>query len=113
MKKEGLRTFKSIERPAQVLGIEIQSLGLVFGVLIGGGMIVGILGMMISVPAWVYVLLLVVTATLFFGLKFLGKHRPPGYAMGYLSYTLQQPKRLTVGIRNVLQKQKNKASQPK
>jgi len=107
-----MRTFKSIERPAQVLGIEIQSLGLVFGVVIGGGILTGVAGMVISVPGWFYLLLLLVAAGLFFGLKYLGKHRPPGYAQGYVSFRFQQPKRLTVGIKHV-QKQIGKASRAK
>jgi hypothetical protein len=92
-----MRTYKSIERQAQVLGMNLQDLGLVFGLLIVGGLFTGVLGLMISVPAWVYFLLLLTTAVLFFGLKYLAKHKPPGFLMGYASFHLQQPRRLTLG----------------
>lgn len=93
-----MRSYKTIERPAQVLGIDIQSLGLVFGTLIGGGLCVGLLGMLLPISSWVYLLLLLTAAGLYGGLKYLSRHRPPGFLMGYLSFHLHQPKRLTVGI---------------
>jgi hypothetical protein len=97
-----MHTFKSIERPAQVLGISIQGLGLVFGILIGGGMLTGSLGIFINIPAVVYLLLLLSAAAVFFGLKYVNKHHPPGFLAGYLSFLLRQPKRLTLGPSNVL-----------
>jgi hypothetical protein len=93
-----MQTYKRIERQAQVLGMNIQDLGLVFGLLICGGLLSGVLGLVISVPVWVYLLLLLTSAVLFFGLKYLAKHKPPGFLMGYLSFHLQQPRRLTLGV---------------
>ncbi|GAB3840804.1 hypothetical protein [Hymenobacter jeollabukensis] len=92
-----MQTYKSIERPAQVLGLAIQDLGLVFGLLIVGGLLTGVLGLVISIPAWVYLVLLLTSLGLFFGLKYLAKHKPPGFLMGYVSFNLQQPRRLTLG----------------
>lgn len=92
-----MRTFKSIERPAQVLGIAFQDLGLVALLLIGGGMLLAVLSMFLPIPSRSYLVLIVLVAGLFIGLRWLAKNRPPGYLMGWLSYTLQQPKRLTFG----------------
>lgn len=92
-----MRTFKSIERPAQVLGIPIQDLGFVALLLIGGGMLLGILSMFLHISGKAYLVLVVLVIGLFIWLRWLAKHRPPGYLMGLLSYKLQQPKRLTLG----------------
>lgn len=92
-----MRTFKSIERPAQVLGIPIQDLGFVALLLIGGGILLGVLSMLLPIPSKSYLVLLLLTAGLFFGLRWLAKHRPPGFLMGWLSYKIRQPKRLTLG----------------
>lgn len=102
-----MRSYKSIERPAQVLGMDIQSLGLVFGLVIGGGMLLALLSLGLSIHPLVYLLLLAAAIGLFFTMRYLNKHRPPGFLMGYVSYHLRQPKRLTIGIHHV-QKQTGK-----
>ncbi|SNR89258.1 hypothetical protein [Hymenobacter mucosus] len=107
-----MRSYKSIERPAQVLGMDIQSLGLVFGLVIGGGMLLALVSMGTTVNPLVYLVLIVTAVGLFFTLRYLNKNRPPGFLMGYVSYHLRQPKRLTIGINHV-QKQKGKAGRAK
>ncbi|MBT9394392.1 hypothetical protein KLP40_14570 [Hymenobacter sp. NST-14] len=92
-----MRTFKSIERPAQVLGIPLQDLGFVALLLIGGGMLLGVLSMFLHVSGKAYLVLLLLVLILFFGLRWLAKHKPPGYLMGWISYRIRQPRRLTLG----------------
>ena len=105
-----MRTYKSIERPSQVLGIDVTNLFIVMGVIIVGAILVGLLGMVLSIHWSVYVLLLVVSIGLFLMFKYLAKHRPPGFAMGFVSYHLRQPKRLSLGLpRNVKEKAAAKA----
>ena len=102
-----MQSYKTIERPAQVLGMDIQSLGFVFALVIGGGFLLALLSLGMSISPLVYVALLLTSIGLFFTLRYLNKHRPPGFLMGYISYHLRQPKRLTIGIHHV-QKQKSK-----
>ena len=93
-----MRTYKSIERPSQVLGIDLNNLFVVMGFIVVGGLLTGFLGMVIDIHWSVYVLLIVISLGLFFFFKYLSKHRPPGFAMGYLSFHLRQPKRLSIGL---------------
>lgn len=93
-----MRTYKSIERPSQVLGIDVTNLFIVMGVVVVGAILVGLLGMVMDIHWIVYVLLLVLSVSLFVTFKYLAKHRPPGFAMGFVSYHLRQPKRLSIGL---------------
>lgn len=102
-----MRTYKSIEQPSQVLGIDINNLFIVMGFIIVGAILVGLLGMVMDLHWIVYVLLIVVSVGLFLMFKYLSKHRPPGFAMGFVSYHLRQPKRLSLGLpRNLKAKAK-------
>lgn len=94
-----MRTYKSIERPSQVLGIDLNNLFVVMGFAIGSAILVGLLGMVASIHWSVYILLLLVSIGLFLMFKYLAKHRPPGFAMGFVSYHIRQPKRLSIGLR--------------
>lgn len=93
-----MRTYKSIEQPSQVLGIDINNLFLVMGFVVVGAILVGLLGMVLDIHWIVYVLLILLSAGLFFTFKYLAKHRPPGFAMGFVSYHIRQPKRLSIGL---------------
>jgi hypothetical protein len=93
-----MRTYKSIERPSQVLGIDVNNLFVVMGVVVVGAILVGLLSMVMDVHWIVYVLLLLLSVSLFLTFKYLAKHRPPGFAMGFVSYHLRQPKRLSIGL---------------
>ncbi|MDF7815260.1 hypothetical protein [Hymenobacter sp. YC55] len=109
-----MRTYKSIEQPSQVLGIDINNLFIVMGFIIVGAILVGLLGMVMDLHWIVYVLLIVVSVGLFLMFKYLAKHRPPGFAMGFVSYHLRQPKRLSLGLpRNVKAKAKLAAAATK
>lgn len=106
-----MRTYKSIEQPSQVLGIDINNLFIVMGFIVVGAILVGLLGMVMDIHWIVYVLLLLISVSLFILFKYLAKHRPPGFAMGFVSYHLRQPKRLTIGLpRNAQAKAKLLAS---
>lgn len=106
-----MRTYKSIEQPSQVLGIDINNLFVVMGFIVVGAILVGLLGMVMDIHWIVYVLLLLVSVSLFLLFKYLAKHRPPGFAMGFVSYYLRQPKRLSIGLpRHAKEKAKLAAS---
>lgn len=94
-----MRTYKSIERPSQVLGIDINNLFVVMGFAIGTAILVGLLGIAFPIHWSVYILLILVSLGLFLMFKYLAKHRPPGFAMGFVSFHLRQPKRLSLGLR--------------
>ena len=87
-----------MERPSQVLGIDLNNLLVVFAFTISSAMLIGFLGMVIDIHWSVYILVLVISIGLFFFFKYLAKHRPPGFAMGFMSYYLRQPKRLSIGL---------------
>ena len=92
-----MRTYKSFEGPSKILGIDVNNLFIVFGFLLLAGLAVGTLGLFLDIPWFVYVLVLLITLGLFFGFKYLAKHRPPGFVQGFLSFHIRQPKRLYVG----------------
>lgn len=91
------RANKSIERPAQVLGMNIQDLGILVGLFIGSVLLLGFLGMAVKISRLVYLLVIVAEIALILGLRYLSKRQAPGFLMGWLSYTFIQPRRLAVG----------------
>ena len=93
-----MRCYKSIERPAQVLGMNIQYLGIMVGLFIGSVLLLGFLGMAIKIPRLVYLLVIVVEIGLIMALRYLSKKQAPGFLIGWLSYTFIQPRRVAVGV---------------
>jgi hypothetical protein len=92
-----MRSYKSIERPAQVLGMNLQDLGLVVGLFIGSVLLLGFLGMAIKIPRLVYLVVILTELALLLGLRYLSRTRAPGFLMGWLSFTFIQPRRIAVG----------------
>jgi hypothetical protein len=92
-----MRAYKSIERPAQVLGMNIQDLGIMVGLFIGSVLLLGFLGMAVRIPRLVYLLVILVELGLVLGLRYLSKRQAPGFLIGWLSFTFIQPRRLAVG----------------
>ena len=92
-----MRSYKSIERPAQVLGMNLQDLGILVGLFIGSVLLLGFLGMAIKIPRLVYLLVILSEIGLLLGLRYLTRTQAPGFLMGWLSYTFIQPRRLAVG----------------
>ena len=92
-----MRSYKSIERPAQVLGMNLQDLGLLIGLFIGSVLLLGFLGMAVRVPRLVYLLVILSELGLLLGLRYLSRHQAPGFLLGWLSFTFIQPRRLAVG----------------
>lgn len=92
-----MRSYKSIERPAQVLGMNLQDLGLVVGLFIGSVLLLGFLSLAIKIPRLVYLVVILAELALLLGLRYLSKTRAPGFLMGWLSFTFIQPRRIAVG----------------
>jgi len=92
-----MRSYKSIERPAQVLGMNLQDLGILVGLFIGSVLLLGFLGMAVKIPRLVYLVVILVEIWLILGLRHLTRTQAPGFLMGWLSYTFIQPRRLSVG----------------
>ena len=92
-----MRSYKSIERPAQVLGMNLQDLGILVGLFIGSVLLLGFLGMAVKIPRLVYLLVILSEVGLLLGLRYLTRTQAPGFLMGWLSYTFTQPRRLAVG----------------
>ena len=92
-----MRSYKSIERPAQVLGMNLQDLGILVGLFIGSVLLLGCLGMAVKIPRLVYLLVILSEVGLLLGLRYLTRTQAPGFLMGWLSYTFIQPRRLAVG----------------
>lgn len=93
-----MRSFKSIERPAQILGMNLMDLGLVVAFLIGAVMTLGIASALFSIPRLLYTLVLLLAIGLFIALRWMAKNRPPGFLMGFLSFHLVQPRRISLGL---------------
>jgi type IV secretory pathway VirB3-like protein len=92
-----MRSYKSIERPAQVLGMNLPDLGLVVGLFLASVLAIGIAGLVVSVPRFIYLLTLVLLVALLYGLRYLAKHRPPGFLLSWLSFHRRQPRRIALG----------------
>ncbi|MCB2380251.1 hypothetical protein LGH70_21855 [Hymenobacter sp. BT635] len=92
-----MRSFKSIERPAQVLGMNLPDLGLVVGLFLAAVLAIGVAGLVVTVPRFLYLLILVVLVVLLYGLRYLAKHRPPGFLLSWLSFHRRQPRRIALG----------------
>ena len=45
-----MRSYKSIERPAQVLGMNLPDLGLVVGLFLAAVLAIGVAGLVVTVP---------------------------------------------------------------
>ena len=93
-----MRSYKSIERPAQILGMNLMDLGLVVAFLIGAVMVLGIASTLFMIPRLLYTLVLVFAIGMFFALRWMAKNRPPGFLMGFLSFHLVQPRRISLGV---------------
>lgn len=93
-----MRTYKSIEKPAQILGMNIMDLGLVIGLFLGSVLLLGFLNMLVHIPRWVYLIIFLFEVGLVIIMRFLTKTRPPGFLLGWLSFTFVQPKRISVGV---------------
>lgn len=92
-----MRSYKSIERPAQVLGMNVPDLGLVVGLFLTAVLAIGLAGLVVAVPRFLYLLLLVVLAGVLYGLRYLARHRPPGFLLSWLSFHRRQPRRIALG----------------
>ncbi|GAB3842998.1 hypothetical protein [Hymenobacter jeollabukensis] len=92
-----MRSYKSIERPAQVLGMNLPDLGLVVGLFLAAVLAIGVTGLVVTVPRFLYLLILVVLVVLLYGLRYLAKHRPPGFLLSWLSFHRRQPRRIALG----------------
>ncbi|KAA5539645.1 hypothetical protein [Adhaeribacter rhizoryzae] len=92
-----MRSYKSIEKPAQVLGMNIMDLGLVVGLFIGSILLLGFLNMLIHIPRLVYLVVFLLEISLVLFLRFLTKTRPPGFLISWLSFKFVQPRRIAVG----------------
>jgi type IV secretory pathway VirB3-like protein len=92
-----MRSYKSIERPAQVLGMNLPDLGLVVGLFLAAVLAIGIAGLVVTVPRFLYLLILVALVVLLYGLRYLAKHRPPGFLLSWLSFHRRQPRRIALG----------------
>ena len=93
-----MRSYKSIEKPAQVLGMNIMDLGLVVGLFIGSVLLLGFLNMIVHIPRLVYLIVLLLELGFILVMRFLTKTRPPGFLVGWLSFQFVQPRRIAVGI---------------
>ncbi|MBC3538271.1 hypothetical protein ACFSC6_07990 [Rufibacter sediminis] len=93
-----MRSYKSIEKPAQVLGMNIMDLGLVVGLFIGSVLLLGFLNMMVPIPRLVYLAVFLLEVGLILVMRFLTKTHPPGFLIGWLSFHFVQPRRIAVGL---------------
>ena len=89
-----MKTFKTIERKAQLLGLPMQDLfALLFGLSLL--MVLGIIiNFFIPVTKYYFVAVLISVAGAFVLLKRINRHRHPSFLFSYLSYRFRQPRRL-------------------
>ncbi|MBC6612445.1 hypothetical protein F1C16_20515 (plasmid) [Hymenobacter sp. NBH84] len=96
-----MQSYKSIERPAQVLGMNLQDLGLVVGLFIGSILGLGVASLVVHVPTLLYLIIFLLTLGLLMGLRYLAKHKPPGFLLGWLAFQFVQPRRIALGLESV------------
>ncbi|WPP51839.1 hypothetical protein [Catalinimonas niigatensis] len=91
-----MKSFKSIERKAQLLGLPMQDLfALLFGLALA--MVLGIvINFFMPVSKYYFFAVLVGTIAAFFLLKRINLRQHPSFLFSLLSYRFFQPKRLEV-----------------
>ncbi|MEK6482441.1 hypothetical protein WJR50_33205 [Catalinimonas sp. 4WD22] len=91
-----MKTFKSIEKKAQILGLPMQDLfALLFGLSIA--MVLGIMiNFFLPVSKYYFFAVLAVTIVTFFLLKPINLRNHPSFLFSLLSYRFFQPKQLEV-----------------
>ena len=53
-----MRTYKAIERPSQVLGMNLQDIFILVGLFLGSVFAMGILGNMVTISRWGYLVII-------------------------------------------------------
>ncbi|MDF9796269.1 uncharacterized protein YacL [Catalinimonas alkaloidigena] len=91
-----MKTFKSIEKKAQILGLPMQDLfTLLFGLSIA--MVLGIvINFFLPVSKYYFFAVLIATFGAFFLLKRINLRKHPSFLFSLISYRLWQPKHLEV-----------------
>lgn len=92
-----MRTYKSIERPSQVLGMNLQDILILVGLFLGSVFAMGILGNMVKITRWVYLIVILVELALMLGLRYLSTKKAPGFLVAWVSFRFFQPRRISVG----------------
>lgn len=92
-----MRTYKTIERPSQVLGMNLQDIFILVGLFLGSVFAMGILGNMVTVSRWVYLVIILAEVALMLFFRYLSTKKPPGFLMAWISFRLFQPRRIRVG----------------
>jgi hypothetical protein len=92
-----MRSYKSIERPSQVLGMNIQDLGIMVGLFIGSVLAMGILGGKVKIPRLAYLVVVLAEVGGMLAVRYLSQKKAPGFLIGWISYTFIQPRRISVG----------------
>ena len=91
-----MKTFKTIERKAQLLGLPMQDLfALLFGLSLA--IVVGIiLNFFVAVSKYYFLAVVVSVVGAFFLLKRINRRKHPSFLFSYLSYHLWQARKLEV-----------------
>ena len=91
-----MKTFKTIERKAQLLGLPMQDLfALLFGLSLA--IVAGIiLNFVVAVSKYYFLAVLASVVGAFFLLKRINRRKHPSFLFSYLSYHLWQPRKLEV-----------------
>ncbi len=92
-----MKTFKAIEKKAQLLGLPMQDMfALLFGLSLA--MVLGIvLNFFVPVTKYYFMLVLLSTVGAFFSLKRINKSKHPSFLFSYLSYRFWQVRSVEVG----------------
>lgn len=87
-----MRTYKSIERKTNVLGIPIQEFGMLACLLVILILIGGIVGFFIDVSGKFFLFSLALVLSLYGVLRHAAQKKHPGFLLSWLSYHCFQPK---------------------
>lgn len=91
-----MKTFKTMEKKAQLLGLPMQDLfALLFGLSLA--MVFGIVvNFFVPVTKYYFLAVLIAVIIAYLLLKRINRHRHPSFLFSYLSYHFFQPRRLEV-----------------
>ena len=93
-----MRTYKSIERPSQIFGMNVQDIGVMLVLFATSVFIMGVMRNFMTIPKSVFLLVIVAEVALLLGLRYLSMKRAPGFLLAWVSYTFFQPQRISVGV---------------
>lgn len=78
--------------------MNLQDILILVGLFLGSVFAMGILGNIVKITRWVYLLVIVVELALILSLRYLSTKKAPGFLVAWVSFRFFQPRRISIGV---------------